>query len=830
MSAEPGRKPPEAPPSVTTLLGRTLAWSRNRTLLAVLAYVVLTRLGAILNWFTPEWKDVAITGVKGGMALFVSLLPARFLYLVSTVSKTDLEEVRFNYGSFLTVARWGLGATLILASYLLLVQLLGIALGWFAPNMAAVLYRLVLLGLLYVALLMPRHYFLPAAAAALFVYVAFGAARAGIGSDVSWGEEFARGLVNATFVLLLWAGATFLRFVMLSRSLQDKAFVGVGILATFFGLFMLLIFMWRIANEVGEWFHYVPQLVARQNELTLQARKDLQQTEKIRKDKKDELDRQYRGELIRGDLGEPLPEYRLALERAKKTAPPEKQKNIAELEADLRGADKGDEKTRAALEAAAKEFRASVAELTKEYQAKLKAAAVEVEKMLAAAIKSLTAQVAAEPDSAAQKKLDAMKAVHAEILGAADPYKPVIKHLRKAQNFFRDDVELEKLQLIRVLQEQLDTSDGIFLNERRYEEALAAAPNPKVAEKLKVIKAIQEQFDGKDGLYKTKKRYEAALALAPTNEVQEKLANLKLLQDLFEGPGGVYEVQFADLEIDIAEKKIVADMPLRDTSGWGVFTYFLTHGPSSQPQDAGIYPALLGSLWVGLITLLFAVPVGVGAALYLEEYKHAGWLGKLIQVNINNLAGVPSVVYGILGAFVFVELIFKHMENAYPNAGIAARNVLGGGLTLGLLTLPVVIVAAQEAIRAVPSSIRHGAYALGATHWQVIWNNVLPMARPGILTGTILSLSRAIGEAAPLVLFGALLFVNQDPSLFSRFTVMPMQIFGWADRPALTFDGETIEIWRFNAAMAIVVLMVMLLAMNAVAIVLRNRAQRRMRY
>jgi phosphate transport system permease protein len=151
-------------------------------------------------------------------------------------------------------------------------------------------------------------------------------------------------------------------------------------------------------------------------------------------------------------------------------------------------------------------------------------------------------------------------------------------------------------------------------------------------------------------------------------------------------------------------------------------------------------------------------------------------------------------------------------------------------LTLGLLTLPVVIVSAQEAIRAVPSSIRHGAYALGATQWQVIWHQVLPLARPGILTGTILAVSRAIGEAAPLVLFGALLFVNQDPSLFSRFTILPMQIFGWADRPDISVDGQSVEIWRYNAAMASVVLLVTLLALNAVAIFLRNRAQRRTRW
>jgi phosphate transport system permease protein len=142
----------------------------------------------------------------------------------------------------------------------------------------------------------------------------------------------------------------------------------------------------------------------------------------------------------------------------------------------------------------------------------------------------------------------------------------------------------------------------------------------------------------------------------------------------------------------------------------------------------------------------------------------------------------------------------------------------------------VVIVAAQEAIRAVPKSLRHGAYALGATQWQTIWTVVLPMARPGILTGAILSLSRAIGEAAPLILFGALLFVNQDPSLFSRFTILPMQIFDWAGRPDVTVEGQTVEIWKYNAALAILVLMFILLTMNGIAIYFRNRAQKQMRY
>jgi phosphate transport system permease protein len=287
-------------------------------------------------------------------------------------------------------------------------------------------------------------------------------------------------------------------------------------------------------------------------------------------------------------------------------------------------------------------------------------------------------------------------------------------------------------------------------------------------------------------------------------------------------------IQDAQLTLEDHQRAALRDIR-RSTSPPALLWYFLTHGPEPihNPQDAGIWYALLGSLWVTLTMLLFAVPVGVGAAIYLEEYRANTWLSRLIQLNINNLAGVPSVVYGILGSFVFVGLIFRPLDSST----IAARNVLGGGLTLGLLTLPVIIVAAQEAIRAVPASIRQGAIALGATRWQTTWRTVLPMSLPGILTGTILSLSRAIGEAAPLILFGALLYVAQEPSLFGRFTVLPMQIFAWASRPPTAMpDGTTVEAWRGNAAMASVMLLLTLLAINALAIYLRHRAQKHARY
>lgn len=313
-----------------------------------------------------------------------------------------------------------------------------------------------------------------------------------------------------------------------------------------------------------------------------------------------------------------------------------------------------------------------------------------------------------------------------------------------------------------------------------------------------------------DELKEKAKELQARLAFLENEKDREKLLQMKE-QDYLENAKEMY---------------IVAKDGIRENpTSWNILYYYLTHGTSNEPQNSGIYPALLGSLWIALITILFAVPVGVGAALYLEEYRSSNWFGKLVQININNLAGVPSVVYGILGAFVFVELVFKPIAANYPN--ISARNLLGGGLTLGLLTLPVIIVAAQEAIRAVPRSIREGAYALGATRWQVTWLQVLPQARPGILTGTILAISRAIGEAAPLVLFGALLVVNQAPSLFSQFSVLPLQIFEWAGRPPMQISNEEkVEIWRYNAAMASIVLLLLLLTLNAFALYLRSRSRK----
>jgi phosphate transport system permease protein len=239
---------------------------------------------------------------------------------------------------------------------------------------------------------------------------------------------------------------------------------------------------------------------------------------------------------------------------------------------------------------------------------------------------------------------------------------------------------------------------------------------------------------------------------------------------------------------------------------------FITSYPSSVAANAGVRAALLGTVWLMVVVAAFIVPVGVASAIYLEEYADNGrWWNRLIEINIQNLAAVPSIVYGILGLAFLVRGPFA-MENV----------VFAGGLTLALLVLPVVIIAAREAIRAVPPSIREGSMALGATQWQTIWRQVLPAAIPGIATGVILALSRAIGETAPLIVVGAATFVAFDPSLFSQFTALPIQIFDWISRPS-----NDVNDFASLAAGGIIVLMVLLLSMNAVAIWLRNRYEQK---
>lgn len=286
-------------------------------------------------------------------------------------------------------------------------------------------------------------------------------------------------------------------------------------------------------------------------------------------------------------------------------------------------------------------------------------------------------------------------------------------------------------------------------------------------------------------------------------------------------------------------------------TGWIDFE-FLTSSPSGYPEQAGIKTALWGSFWLIVLTGLFTVPVGIGAAVYLEEYSSKNRLTTFIQVNLSNLAGVPSIVYGILGMSVFVRmfdafsgenakvlsisLILTTLEIPIPFGG----TLVSGALTLSLLILPVVIIASQESLRSVPPSLRHASLALGATEWQTIRTQVLPASIPGIATGVILALSRAIGETAPLLMVGAVGFIQSTPGgiegvtdlirdpgalfeiPFSQFTCMPIQIYAWVDEPN--------HLFRNVAAAGIVVMLVVLLLMNATAVYIRMRFQNKIQW
>ena len=238
---------------------------------------------------------------------------------------------------------------------------------------------------------------------------------------------------------------------------------------------------------------------------------------------------------------------------------------------------------------------------------------------------------------------------------------------------------------------------------------------------------------------------------------------------------------------------------------------FITSFPSVIPENSGIYPALLGSIWLVALTALISVPLGIGAAVYLEEYAADTWLTRFIEVNISNLAGVPSIIYGLLGLGIFVNLL--------PSV-TSGESILSGALTLSLLILPIIIIATREALRTIPNAVREGGYALGATRWEVIRSHLLPMALPGALTGTILALSRAIGEAAPLIVVGAATYITFAPTgPLSNYSALPIQIFSWISQPQPGFQTA--------AAAGIVVLMIVLLLTNSVAVMLRNKYQKR---
>jgi phosphate transport system permease protein len=273
----------------------------------------------------------------------------------------------------------------------------------------------------------------------------------------------------------------------------------------------------------------------------------------------------------------------------------------------------------------------------------------------------------------------------------------------------------------------------------------------------------------------------------------------------------------AAIEAEVAELYPGARLEFRS---W-LTARFLNTPMSSRAEFAGVRTALMGTLWLVSIAMLFAMPIGIGAAVYLQEYANKNFINSAIQTNINNLAGVPSIVYGMLGLAIFVRAMEALTSGAmFGVTDSNGRTILSAGLTMGSLVLPLVIINAQEAIKAVPDSIRQAAYGVGATRWQTIWSHVLPNALPGILTGSILAMSRAVGETAPLIIIGASHFITIDPSgPFSKFTALPVQIYQWTSRPQAEFHSV--------AAAAILVLLILLLMLNSTAILLRNRFQRR---
>lgn len=335
---------------------------------------------------------------------------------------------------------------------------------------------------------------------------------------------------------------------------------------------------------------------------------------------------------------------------------------------------------------------------------------------------------------------------------------------------------------------------------------------------------------------------------------QDELARRYFREKLFE------KLCFAATWIGVVVLVVLLIGTIAKAVGW-LDWQFMTSFDSRKPQDAGILAPLLGSLWLTVLTGLFAIPVGVGAAVYLEEYSSDTWLRRVIQTNLANLAGVPSIVYGILGLSVFVRMFgvfgtaqaadskviilslgFTHLRIPLPPLPLGPCLLSGAG-TLALLVMPTIIVASQEALRSIPPSIRHASLALGATRWQTVRHQVLPAAFPGILTGVILAMSRAIGEAAPLLMMGALMYVARAPggidsvkALFSgdpgfeglmkapydKFTALPLQIYNWISRSEDRFQNV--------AAAGIVVLLVVLLSMNGVAIYLRQKYRKKLRW
>ena len=288
------------------------------------------------------------------------------------------------------------------------------------------------------------------------------------------------------------------------------------------------------------------------------------------------------------------------------------------------------------------------------------------------------------------------------------------------------------------------------------------------------------------------------------NNFQESTGEFNPQLEKREKIGKIFEILFLiGLSIGLVVLALLVFDVFKDGLGRLLTPGFLTENPSRFDDQGGISPAIFGSVLLGILVILISVPIGVGAALYLEEYAPKAWWTDIIEINIANLAGVPSIVYGLLGLGVFYYLL-----------GFGP-SLITGALTLSLLSLPIIIVTAREAIRAVPNSLREASYGLGTTKWQTVWNHVLPYAIPGILTGVILSVSRAIGDAASLLVIGAVSFLTFNPGLFQRFMALPIQIYSYISRPEPGFANA--------AAATIIVLLFVVLVLNGIAIYFRNR-------
>ena len=375
--------------------------------------------------------------------------------------------------------------------------------------------------------------------------------------------------------------------------------------------------------------------------------------------------------------------------------------------------------------------------------------------------------------------------------------------------------ELSYNELIGLLADGIDRNVGRRLEreQRFYENHLVFETDEKWAE-------ICAQQEPPTGCNASPRDYSNVLQLV--NEriiVPDVIASYELVPSIMSPDAFIEEVETAFVETPERFPDYTFEEVAFEWRAW-LNPTFLRTPASATPETAGIRTAILGSLWLVVITVAFAVPVGVGAALYLEEFARPSRLNSFIQTNINNLAGVPSIIYGMLGLAILVRALEPITSGAiFGTGGESGRTVLAAGLTLGLLTLPVVIISSQEALRAVPSSLRQAGMSLGATRWQTVRSQILPVAIPGILTGTILAVARAIGETAPLILVGAASFITSDPTgPFSKFTALPIQIFQWTALPQ--------EEFRNIAAAASLTLLIMLLVLNAGAVILRNRYSR----